>query len=76
MTSSCHELVDELAKCIRASPCMAAGKDFHKCVRSTDEAEISAECARIRGLYSECKRSQLDMRKRFRGNPGYVPPSS
>lgn len=55
---------------------MAAGKDFHTCLRSLDEAEITSECARIRGLYSECKRSQLDMRKRFRGNPGYVPPSS
>ncbi len=76
MTSSCKTVVEELAKCLRASPCMASEKDFRTCLSSQDEADITSECSRLRALYSECKRSQLDMRKRFRGNPGYIPPSS
>ena len=37
----------------------------------THHQDITAECARMRQLYFECKRTQLDMRKRFRGSPGY-----
>ncbi len=72
MSSSCRAVADELAKCIRASPCMAEGgkRDFHECLKG-NEREITPECTRVRQLYFECKRAQLDMRKRFRGNPAF-----
>ena len=32
---------------------------------------LSAECAAVRTNYLTCKRGQLDMRSRIRGNKGY-----
>ena len=94
MSSSCRVITDDVAKCIRASPCMTEqGRDFHDClkvritfsppnllhelirwfpVRQAKEEDITVECVRMRLLYFECKRAQLDMRKRFRGNPAHI----
>jgi cytochrome c oxidase assembly factor 5 len=79
MSSSCKGLQDDLAACLRESPCVAAppkgqGRDFHECLRASEE-EITSQCNRIRYLYFECKRQQLDMRRRFRGNVGYSGPA-
>lgn len=93
MSSSCQTVVDEVARCIRSSPCMLSqGRDFHECLKVPEavpfpptlhldsrvpslqapEKDITPACVQMRNLYFECKRAQLDMRKRFRGNPSYV----
>ncbi|ELR17701.1 uncharacterized protein ACA1_064880 [Acanthamoeba castellanii str. Neff] len=66
MASSCKSLKEELVACLKISPCMQdKEKTFHECLKSKDEDEIGTG-------YFECKRGQLDMRKRFKGNVDFI----
>ena len=67
MSKSCEGLAKEVAKCLAASACVAEGGDPRECLLR-GEAE---ECDAIRSTYAQCRRGQLDMRSRIRGNKGH-----
>ena len=45
----------------------------HARATSGRSKELDEECALMRKAYYECKRGQLDMRNRLRGNPQFNP---
>ena len=68
MANSCKGLRDELLECIGESACFKRGTPFEDCMQIRDE---EGGCLSKRLLYMQCKRGQLDMRNRFKGNvPG------
>lgn len=68
MANSCKGLRDELLACIAESACFKGGTAFEDCMQVRDE---EGGCLSKRLLYMQCKRGQLDMRNRFKGNvPG------
>jgi len=70
MSKSCDGLLKELVECLRSSPCVQVDKKtISECVRV--DKGLSTECLGIRATYFRCKRGQLDMRTRIRGNKGY-----
>nr|GAT54075.1 predicted protein [Mycena chlorophos] len=52
------------------------GRKPSECIRNHTD-ELPEECQLLRKATFDCKRGMVDMRLRFRGNPGfhYVPPS-
>ncbi|KAK0527909.1 hypothetical protein OC834_004249 [Tilletia horrida] len=68
--STCTPIRSALADCLLASPCVSQqGHSAQDCLR--DHALRDAlpdECKGLYRSYVECRRSMLDMRKRFRGN--------
>ncbi|EOD27114.1 hypothetical protein EMIHUDRAFT_353739 [Emiliania huxleyi CCMP1516] len=62
MSSSCFDEREILLACLSESPCIAAGKPISVCIEE-DEA-----CRFKRVALMHCKRGQLDMRKRIKGN--------
>eukprot|EP00898_Chlorokybus_atmophyticus_P003849 jgi/Chlat1/4465/Chrsp29S04412 len=70
MSKSCKGLLDELVKCLADSDCVKVeGRTLKECAGRTEG--VSQECQGLRTVYYECKRGQLDMRRRIRGNKGY-----
>jgi cytochrome c oxidase assembly factor 5 len=68
MANSCLGLREELLECIAESECIKSGKQLEECMQLKDE---EGGCHTKRLLYMQCKRGQLDMRNRFKGNvPG------
>eukprot|EP01115_Flamella_aegyptia_P014738 TRINITY_DN86031_c0_g1_i1.p1 TRINITY_DN86031_c0_g1~~TRINITY_DN86031_c0_g1_i1.p1 ORF type:complete len:78 (-),score=6.10 TRINITY_DN86031_c0_g1_i1:45-278(-) len=72
MSSSCNNIRKEVIECIRESPCVQIEKkSWHECLkRCKDDSDESVpeECKlRLQALFY-CKKNQIDMRKRFRGN--------
>lgn len=65
MANSCIRLRDELLECLAESECMKGGKTMEECMQLRDE---EGGCLSKRLLYMQCKRGQLDMRNRFKGN--------
>lgn len=69
MSNSCKAYKEQLIACLKQSPCMTIeGKTFQECLRSKEVESISDACYAARLSYNECRRGQLDMRKRMRGN--------
>jgi len=68
MPSSCREVALSLSDCMSKTPCMQSGKSIKECLKEGGE---DGECQVLRNAYFECKRSQLDMRKRIRGTRVY-----
>eukprot|EP00964_Phaeocystis_antarctica_P131448 scaffold95345_cov48-Phaeocystis_antarctica.AAC.1 len=64
MSSSCSIQKTILLECLADSPCMASGGTLKQCM---DDASESG-CNGPRTAYFACKRGQLDMRKRIKGN--------
>ena len=64
MSSSCSVQKIALLECLADSPCMASGRSIKECM---DDATESG-CSGVRHAYFACKRRQLDMRKRIKGN--------
>ncbi|KAI8873216.1 hypothetical protein GQ42DRAFT_118259 [Ramicandelaber brevisporus] len=66
---TCDKLRDELADCVLASPCvLEAGHTTGKCITDRELRETLPEkCQLLVRSFYECKRSLLDMRRRFRG---------
>jgi cytochrome c oxidase assembly factor 5 len=68
MANSCIGLREELLACVAESACFTSGTPFEECMQIRDE---DGGCLSKRLLYMQCKRGQLDMRNRFKGNvPG------
>jgi len=65
MASSCLEQRQLLLECLADSPCILAGRSIKECVglRIADSG-----CQELNTALFECKRGQLDMRKRIKGN--------
>ncbi|GAB5359213.1 hypothetical protein AAMO2058_000525000 [Amorphochlora amoebiformis] len=63
--SSCNHTLRDLAKCVRETKCVKEGGSIRECLRS---AEAKVDCDAQRNTHFICKRSQLDMRSRIRGN--------
>ena len=63
MASSCSEQRQNLLACLADSPCVAAGRTLKECMEVEDGG-----CKGLRVAYFTCKRGQLDMRKRIKGN--------
>ncbi|GLJ22480.1 hypothetical protein SUGI_0423250 [Cryptomeria japonica] len=71
MAKSCKGLAAELVKCLSDSPCVKEEKrSYRECAGEKDPA-IPSECVGLRETYFNCKRGQVDMRTRIRGNKGY-----
>mmetsp|Transcript_56927 Transcript_56927/g.127123 ORF Transcript_56927/g.127123 Transcript_56927/m.127123 type:complete len:87 (+) Transcript_56927:107-367(+) len=65
MASSCMAQRHALLECLADSPCIAEGKSIKECM----ELEGAASgCKEFRTAFYLCKRGQLDMRKRIKGN--------
>ncbi|KAJ1462487.1 cytochrome c oxidase assembly protein PET191 [Pelagophyceae sp. CCMP2097] len=65
MGSDCKDLAASLMACIKESECMKKhGMSARDC---TQQEGAIPECQVYRNSYFECKRGQLDMRTRIRG---------
>ena len=64
---ACREAARALAACVEAhSPCARGGGGILACL-AAGEPETLAACGPLRGAYTHCRRSGLDMRTRIRG---------
>uniref|UniRef100_A0A7N0UD08 Cytochrome c oxidase assembly factor 5 n=1 Tax=Kalanchoe fedtschenkoi TaxID=63787 RepID=A0A7N0UD08_KALFE len=71
MAKSCKGLALELVKCLSETDCVKIeNRSFRDCAGEKVPC-ISSECVGLRETYFNCKRGQLDMRARIRGNKGY-----
>jgi len=60
----CKDIAETLLDCLRQTECMKSGGRARDCM----DAAAAPDCQVFRNTYFECKRSQLDMRTRIRGN--------
>ena len=65
MASSCSEQRQSLLECLADCDCIAQGKSIKECVTLPVDA---SGCKELNRAWFECKRGQLDMRKRIKGN--------
>ncbi|XAR50425.1 hypothetical protein NMG60_11004748 [Bertholletia excelsa] len=71
MSKSCHGLAMELVKCLSESDCVKVeGRPIKECAKEKSPC-IPSECVGLRETLFNCKRGQVDMRARIRGNKGY-----
>ncbi|KAJ6717387.1 CYTOCHROME C OXIDASE ASSEMBLY FACTOR 5 [Salix purpurea] len=71
MSKSCKGLALELVKCLSESNCVKIeNRPYKECAGEKSPA-IPSECVGLRETYFNCKRGQVDMRARIRGNKGY-----
>mmetsp|Transcript_5149 Transcript_5149/g.8892 ORF Transcript_5149/g.8892 Transcript_5149/m.8892 type:complete len:80 (+) Transcript_5149:56-295(+) len=79
MSKSCHGLWEDLMTCIAASECVQSRYQnggevqsvMKECLKPEHENEVPSDCRTLQKAYFNCRRGQLDMRNRFRGNTGY-----
>ncbi|KAG8057442.1 hypothetical protein GUJ93_ZPchr0002g24427 [Zizania palustris] len=71
MAKSCKGLAMELVKCLSETDCVKVQKRPHKECAGEKVPNITSECVGLRETYFNCKRGQVDMRARIRGNKGY-----
>ncbi|KAF8014756.1 hypothetical protein BT93_H0530 [Corymbia citriodora subsp. variegata] len=71
MSKSCKGLAMELVKCLSESDCVKLEKRSYRECAGEKSPSISSECVGLRETYFNCKRGQVDMRARIRGNKGY-----
>ncbi|KAL0538532.1 hypothetical protein IC582_022679 [Cucumis melo] len=71
MSKSCKGLAMELVKCLSESDCVKVqNRTYRECAGEKSPC-IPSECVGLRETYFNCKRGQVDMRARIRGNKGY-----
>ncbi|CAN6198578.1 unnamed protein product, partial [Urochloa humidicola] len=71
MAKSCKGLAMELVKCLSETDCVKVQKMPCKECAGEKVPNITSECVGLRETYFNCKRGQVDMRARIRGNKGY-----
>ncbi|GBG76829.1 hypothetical protein CBR_g23045 [Chara braunii] len=70
MSKSCKGIAVELVRCLSESDCIKVEKkSYRECAGET--TSIPERCIGLRDMYYKCKRGQVDMRTRIRGNKGY-----
>ncbi|EKX45409.1 hypothetical protein GUITHDRAFT_108676 [Guillardia theta CCMP2712] len=65
MSTSCKNLKNKLLICISTTPCANRGGTVKQCLQDN---ELPEDCKKIRQMFFECRRGQMDMRNRIRGN--------
>ena len=68
MSKSCSGMLEELLKCVESTECVKKNS-LKQCVK--DGKLFPSQCETKKQVYMTCKRGQLDMRSRLRGNKGY-----
>nr|OQO17894.1 hypothetical protein B0A51_13448 [Rachicladosporium sp. CCFEE 5018] len=70
MPASCKDIRAALATCLQSSDCVLINRNTPaSCLKdATLNASLPTQCHQLIRGYSDCKRGQVDMRKRFRGN--------
>ncbi|KAK6504300.1 hypothetical protein TWF506_002504 [Arthrobotrys conoides] len=68
MPSSCKELYNAVVDCLRESECVKNGNSPADCIRMPLKETLPSQCRGLLQAYGECKRRNIDMRYRFRGN--------
>uniref|UniRef100_A0A0K0EA12 Cytochrome c oxidase assembly factor 5 n=1 Tax=Strongyloides stercoralis TaxID=6248 RepID=A0A0K0EA12_STRER len=67
---SCDKVRQELKRCIKESSCIQVeGRKAKDCIDSRD-GSVPDRCYTLLSTLSDCKRSMVDMRSRFRGRKG------
>uniref|UniRef100_A0A914WIR7 Cytochrome c oxidase assembly factor 5 n=1 Tax=Plectus sambesii TaxID=2011161 RepID=A0A914WIR7_9BILA len=67
---ACDRLRQELKACIKESDCVQVlRRSATECINATD-GSVPRECFHLLTSFSDCKRSMVDMRSRFRGRKG------
>ncbi|KIM33409.1 hypothetical protein M408DRAFT_61493 [Serendipita vermifera MAFF 305830] len=70
MSTSCEGIRIALKACLIRSDCVLRQNHLpSECLKDHFEG-LPDECKQLRQSLFECKRGMLDMRNRFRGNPG------
>ncbi|PVG01034.1 hypothetical protein CPB86DRAFT_691756, partial [Serendipita vermifera] len=70
MSTSCEGIRMALKSCLIRSDCVLRQNRLpSECLKEHFD-ELPEECKQLRASLYECKRGMLDMRNRFRGNPG------
>ncbi|KAF8524745.1 cytochrome c oxidase assembly protein PET191, partial [Gautieria morchelliformis] len=64
---SCEPLLTALKECLLRSDCVLKEKVLPSVCLREHMDELPQQCKSLRRAVFDCKRSQLDMRKRFRG---------
>ncbi|BFZ54813.1 hypothetical protein PYCC9005_001850 [Savitreella phatthalungensis] len=79
MPSSCRDIREAIAECLRTSPCLqnapaGSGRTGADCLKDPylRANEVPEPCLLLLKNFYDCKRGLLDMRKRFRGNAPVV----
>ena len=68
-TNSHHLLGAALAQCLQNSDCVLIHRNTPAdCLRPPLADTLPTTCKQLKYGYGECKKGQIDMRKRFRGN--------
>ncbi|MFH4973976.1 hypothetical protein AB6A40_000685 [Gnathostoma spinigerum] len=69
---ACDRLRQELKKCIKESDCIQKEhRRARECINAHD-ASVPERCFSLLTSLSDCKRSMIDMRSRFRGRKGDI----
>ena len=74
MGKSCKGLFEELLRCLSESKCVIDHPDKSRALRECvdpDAPNVDDACKAVRVAYSQCRKAQVDMRRRIRGAPGY-----
>lgn len=74
MSKSCKGLFQELLRCLSDSKCVREHPDRKTALRDCVQPHatgVGDSCKAIRVAYSQCRKAQIDMRRRIRGAPGY-----
>jgi cytochrome c oxidase assembly factor 5 len=65
-------MLAEFLDCVESSACVRAhGHTLKQCASPTWTEHAPSECEVKRSNYFACRKGQLDMRARLRGNKGY-----
>ncbi|XP_019456995.1 PREDICTED: cytochrome c oxidase assembly factor 5 isoform X2 [Lupinus angustifolius] len=72
MSKSCKGLALELVKCLSESDCVKVENRSIRDCAGEKSPSIPSDCVGLRETYFNCKRGQVDMRARIRGNKGYL----
>ncbi|CEF64924.1 Cytochrome c oxidase assembly protein PET191 family-containing protein [Strongyloides ratti] len=67
---SCDKIRQELKRCIKESSCVQVeGRKAKDCLNSRDGG-VPDRCYVLLSSFTDCKKSLVDMRSRFRGRKG------
>ena len=69
-TKACWRLRHDLKKCMLESDCIKVDKrPIRECFED-QAANVPEQCRSLQYTYTQCRRSIIDMRSRFRGRKG------
>lgn len=74
MSKSCKGLFSELVRCLSDSKCVIEHPNKKTALRDCAQPDadgVEDSCKAIRVAYAQCRKAQLDMRRRIRGAPGF-----